>query len=311
MSESTTYSRAVMPETGNFLNAVALAAHFLPKNLISYLVGAVVRIRWPKKVANVVNRAFAAAFRLDLSEAALPLGDYETIEDVFTRKLKPGVRPISLPVCSPADGVLARSQPAPEGRAVQAKGILYSLEELVYAGCDVPVADRPRFAWFQTVYLAPHNYHRVHSPVTGRITEIRYVPGQLWPVNVPFVLRIPQLFVKNERLVFDVELAGGGKVAVVMVGALNVGRMVTPLAPDLVTNDGSRQVSQPGVQRLAVDFAVAAGDELGTFMLGSTVVTAFDDVALARLQPRQLVQAETGRPILMGQSLCREGGESL
>jgi hypothetical protein len=106
-------------------------------------------------------------------------------------------------VVSPADGMLVKSLPIQDGRAIQAKGISYSAESLVFGDQKSPSDFNP--AWFQTVYLAPHNYHRVHSPVAGKLTAIRHIPGKLWPVNEQFVGLIPQLFTTNERLVFDIE----------------------------------------------------------------------------------------------------------
>jgi phosphatidylserine decarboxylase len=300
LTEKTLYSRAVQPSSGNVLNFVSLVFHLLPKNLISYAVGSLVRMRLPQPVSTWVNRAFASAFRLDMSEAEHGLGHYATIEDVFTRTLKPGARPVAPPVCSPADGILARSLPADDGTAVQAKGLTYSLAELVFGDTPRP-ADPPELAWYQTVYLAPHNYHRVHAPFSGTVDALRYLPGDLWPVNVPFVMRIPRLFCRNERLVFDFALVTGGRAYVVMVGALNVGRMVTPLLPDLVTNATARQSgASASTHRFPTPRPVSIGDELGTFMLGSTVIIAYDKAALAGFT---LAQATESRPILMGQSL--------
>lgn len=265
-------------------------------------------MRWqlPQPIAIKLNRAFAKAFGLDLREAERPVEQYSSIEELFTRRLKPGVRPIAEPICSPADGYLARSEPTvASDQAIQAKGFTYSLTELVL-GPTVATKPLPKFAWYQTIYLAPHNYHRVHAPFSGRVTAIRYIPGELWPVNVPFVLRIPRLFCRNERLIFDFALDHGGQASVVMVGALNVGRMVTPLLPYLVTNALSRQLGATAMTHCFNDseaLAVAIGDEIGTFMLGSTVIIAYDQAALAG---NQLVQTTQNQPILMGQSLLSD-----
>lgn len=305
MNTEPAYQRAVLPASGNLLNFVALLFHLLPKNLLSFITGFIVRLELPHPLQVVANRAFASAFKLNMSEAELPLASYKSIEEVFTRRLKPGMRPVTGAVCSPSDGFFARSGPAEGGTAIQAKGIYFSLQDLVFGSTqDGEGAARPDFVWSQTVYLAPHNYHRVHSPFAGELTAIRYLPGQLWPVNVPFVLRIPRLFARNERLVFDIALANGGKAYVVMVGAFNVGRMETPFLPDFATNAASRQLgAQPETHRMQPPRTVAAGDELGTFLLGSTVVIGYDRKALEGIK---LVEAAENRPILMGQSLVRE-----
>jgi len=273
-----------------------------PKNALSFATGLMARAKLPKPLADLSCRGFAAVFRLNMAEAAAPLGHYATIEDLFTRSLKPGLRPISPPVCSPADGYLALSAAVEAGQAIQAKGLPYAVSELLF-GADAQAKElQQSFAWYQTIYLAPHNYHRVHAPFSGRVTKVVHFPGELWPVNGTFVARVPRLFSRNERLVFHFDLERGGTAFVVMVGAFNVGRMVTPLAPDLVTNNGRRA---GGDQRSSTSFqparAVAIGDEIGTFMLGSTVVIVYDHAALTGIN---LVQSQDNRPILMGQTLC-------
>lgn len=268
---------------------LVLGLGLLPQNLLSFLVGVFVRLRWPMFLQRPLNRGFVALFGLNMGEAEKPLRDYRSIEDIFTRALLPNRRAISGPYASSADGTLEMSRAALSGdEAVQAKGLTYSLAELVYG-------DRSRLIdskWFTTVYLAPHNYHRVHAPFSGRVTGLRYVSGRLWPVNRPAVRAVPGLFCKNERLVFDFELDGGGKAWVVMVGAFNVGRMSTPLKPDFVTNalPGLLSVaSNPVEMKFASPVPVAVGAELGTFMLGSTTVVVLDSVARDALAPKELI----------------------
>lgn len=287
---------------GSLLNFVALAMHLIPKNLVSYLTGFVVRVRLPGALGLTLCRGFATLFRIDMSEAEFPLAAYPTIEDLFTRRLRSGCRPVASPICSPADGRLARSEPSSDDLAIQAKGHSYRLLDLVFGTSDSEAAARAAFrpAWYHTIYLAPHNYHRVHAPFDGEVTVIRYVPGELWPVNVPFVQRIPRLFVRNERLVFECLIEGGGRAAVVMVGALNVGRIVTPLSPSLVSNGTQRQWSRLEDLAAPCRKLVRAGDELGTFMLGSTVVIVYDEEARRRFN---FGREATNRPILMGEGL--------
>ncbi len=287
----------------NLMNLAALVFHLVPKNAVSWITGTFARIKSPRPLASWMRRVFAGWFKLNMAEAELGIDDYASVEDLFTRRLKPGLRPLAGKVCSPADGYLARSAPAQSGQAIQAKGLVYALAEFVFGKKDVQVDFDA--AWYQTVYLAPHNYHRVHAPFAGKLKAIRYLPGQLWPVNVPFVARIARLFARNERLSFEFELASGGRAFAVMVGAFNVGRMTTPLAPDLVTNDLARQLgASPRITTFEPPRPVAQGDELGTFMLGSTVVLVYDKTALQGLGI-PLVQAEGNAPILMGHSLCR------
>lgn len=268
---------------------------YVPKNLVSWLTGFLVRLRLPFGLQKVLNLLFVRLFGIDMAEAEQPLDAYRCIEDVFIRKLKPGARHTQAVVCSPADGILSISAPSHNGDAVQVKGLTYRLDELVFGA-----RRKEELAWYATVYLAPHNYHRVHAPVSGVVESIRYFPGELWPVNKPAVRTVPGLFVRNERLVFDFRLDGGGRCHVAMVGALNVGRMTSPLLPDFCTNAFHRQLGASPREWTELTRVTKAGDELGTFLLGSTVVVVFDQEAARRFR---FVQTEKNAPILMGHSL--------
>lgn len=273
----------------------------LPKNLLSFITGWLVRLHLPSALNEWLKVRFVEVFGIDMTEAAHPLTTFRCIEDVFTRALKPGMRPVRGAVCSPADGILSISDSVTDGdRATQVKGLTYSLRDLAFGQGKTSSDFKP--SWFFTVYLAPHNYHRVHSPFTGTVTRLRYIPGRLWPVNQYFVHKMKNLFNLNERLVFEIDVDGGGKAWVVMVGAFNVGRMVTPLAPDFVTNSLKRQWGSNTIHEWAPTSGqtLNAGAELGTFMLGSTVVVICDEKLIKRYP---LVQSQAKRPILMGESL--------
>ena len=270
----------------------------LPLNVASYLTGKAAQLSLPKPFNQVLCGAFAKTFGIDLSEAERPLKDYSSIEELFTRKLKPGIRPIEGELCSPADGVLSVAAPSTGNTAVQAKGLSYSLTELMF-GASHP---QPRpLAFYTTVYLAPKNYHRVHSPIQAELKKLRYFPGELWPVNQPSVKWTPRLFTRNERLIFELETPEG-TAYLAMVGALNVGRITTPFVPDFATNDGRSRLAKAGPQELALarSHQLEAGDELGTFMLGSTVIIAFDEALTKRYR---MLQAWSSRPVRMGEKL--------
>lgn len=272
----------------------------VPTNLMSFLTGACSRLKFPHFIQQFLNFAFVKFFKIDMSEAALPLWAFSSIEEIFVRQLKPGMRPVTSPVVSPADGFLARSGAMKDGDLIQAKGIHYQASELV----GRPGLPSKGAAWFTTVYLAPHNYHRVHAPIAGKLKLARYIPGQLWPVNQPFVRAMPRLFSRNERVVFEIEAPEGGILYAIMVGALNVGRMMIAARPDFISNSLSSQFMvgcRP--QEIPLDVQVQAGDELGTFMLGSTVVLIFDELLSGRYR---FVQRSENSPITMGQSLIQE-----
>jgi phosphatidylserine decarboxylase len=302
LSEKSITNQSVTLKTSDPFSLVVLFFHLLPKNFLSWITGFLARIECPKPLVTWLCEGFVKVFRINMEEAEHPISHYASIEDLFTRKLKAGVRPIEGDMVSPADGYLAVSKPLSTNTAVQAKGLDYSVLDLVFG----EVAEHhtaEEYAWFSTIYLAPKNYHRVHSPMAGTIGTLRYIPGELWPVNVPFVKRTPRLFTRNERLVFDLDLANGGKVHVVMVGALNVGRIRTPLFEGFATNSWDRQLgARPETFKLDSPVEIAVGQELGTFLLGSTVVLVFDQKAKQGLD---LAEAETNAPIRLGQSMVK------
>lgn len=274
-----------------------------PKSWTSYSTGVIARLRFPGPIQSKLNRRFIKAFGINMEEAAESLQAFTSIEDIFIRELKAGARQIAnSKIVSPADGKIVRSQPIRSDVAIQAKGKDYSAKELVFGSDGAPADFNP--VWFQTVYLAPHNYHRVHSPVDGHIKTIRHIPGKLWPVNEKFVGLVPKLFTTNERLVFDIVTSEGKWVYVVMVGALNVGRIVTKHCLSLVANDLGRQFvsKQREVNFQGDGPAIKRGEELGVFMLGSTVVTIFDRESV---NGEQLLLIDKPMDVKMGQSLMK------
>jgi phosphatidylserine decarboxylase len=275
----------------------------LPQNLISQLTGWVTRWKLPRFIQVRLNNWFVGVFGIDMSESAKTTDEFLCLEDLFVRALKPNSRQVSSSsLVSPSDGKWVLCGPIQQGQAIQAKGLSYSAIELITGS----IASAPTFelGMFSTVYLAPHNYHRVHSPVDGVLDQILYIPGRLWPVNESAVRGVPELFCRNERLVFRINLAsnnqpGTGMVWLVMVGAFNVGRMTSPFLDNFCTNDFRVSENRPKII-LEKEITLARGQEIGTFMLGSTVVMVFDRLAADQLKPKTngVVQS-----VLMGQSM--------
>jgi phosphatidylserine decarboxylase len=293
-------SSVIQVRKKDFMSTLLWLIFFLiPKNLMSYLMGLLSRLPLPFPFSYVLGKLFVTVFRINMIEAEKALRDYRTLEDIFTRRLAPNLRVIRATFCSPVDGTLTQSGMAENQTAIQAKGLTYSLGELVFG-----TAGHYDLSWSMTLYLAPHNYHRVHAPVSGKLREIRYFRGELWPVNPPFVKIVPRLFVQNERLVFEIEMAEG-ICYVVMVGALNVGRMVSPFWPEMTSNSSGGIFGKPkDVHQFEIPQLVKAGDELGTFMLGSTVIVVFDKVA----QEELTLKALTNGQVVMGQALIEKQG---
>jgi len=175
----------------------------------------------------------------------------------------------------------------------QIKGIDYKLQDLV--GPDWDLKDYLPGGYL-TIYLAPYNYHRIHSPLEGQITQVSYIPGALWPVNTWSVSHIPGLFVVNERI--TVEVSGAeGKVLVVMVGATNVGRITLDFLPGLAGNGFPR--CQDRLWRPSQLLPIAKGQGLGCFELGSTVILILSGSLAAKLDPSLLSSGV--RTVRMGQ----------
>ena len=182
---------------------------------------------------------------------------------------------------------------------IQAKGKTYSLSSLLR---DAELASRFSGGRFATIYLAPFNYHRIHSPVKGRLLSASYCPGTLWPVNPWSVERVEGLFCINERLTTRIAVDGGGELLLVKVGATNVGRIVVNYAPNWITNVGKLPRTSP-----RLDFSpkeevrFEKGEEIGRFEMGSTVILVADRV-LSERNPG-LFASSLGKPVRMGQSL--------
>ncbi len=242
----------------------------LPRAALSRAVGAAARAPAPASLHRAAMRRFARAYRLELGEAERPLEEYRTFSDFFSRRLKPGARPLEQGdrvVVSPVDGVVSEAGVIEGGDCVQAKGLAYPVAQLLGdADAAQSFADRGNFA---TLYLSPRDYHRVHAPLGGAIIGWRYLPGELWPVNPASVRTLRGLFALNERLVTWLETPAG-RCAVVMVGATCVGRLRAAYG-EVLGQSGSPPAS--GTFRPPVP--VAKGDELGRFEMGSTVVLLF------------------------------------
>ena len=228
-----------------------------------------------------------------MKEAEQEIDAYQTIEAIFARRLQTGARPINAEVCAPVDGFLNYSQ-APNGiLGVQAKGYYYSLRELIYGEREIEFDFEP--AWYMNYYLAPHNYHRVHSPLKGELASLRWLPGDRWPVQQGFRNTVTRLYVRNERKVFHLyHQASGGQLVVVMVAALGVGNIVVTAANTYESAHLSK--FEPRVK-------IAAGDELGYFTLGSTVILIFDK-ALASAY--NFITTHRDIPVTMGTSVLKQ-----
>ncbi len=246
--------------------------YLLPQHALSWLVGWIAESR-VGFLRSALIRAFLRHYPVDLAEAARPDPEaYSSFNDFFTRRLKAGARPLDADARAalcPADGMLSQAGAIAGDTLLQAKDIDYSAAALL--GGDSPLAAEFAGGAFATIYLAPHNYHRVHMPLAGTLRIARFVPGDLFSVNSATAASVPGLFTRNERVVCVFDTAAG-PMAVVLVGALFVGSMSLAWS-DRIRPEGSRRVRELPVHDPII--ALDRGAELGWFNMGSTVVVLF------------------------------------
>lgn len=261
----------------------------IPQHQLSRVIGKIAESEQPL-LKNAVIYAFQKQYGIDLSIAEKQkVQQYPSFNAFFTRALKQGERPIDQGdvVVSPADGVISQIGPIKDGQIFQAKGHEYSVEQLI---ADEKLAAPFKNGAFATVYLSPKDYHRVHMPFAGTLTETLYVPGELFSVNQTTASHIPALFARNERMVclFDTAL---GRMAVVLVGAMIVAGIET-VATGKVVPSGHLELQHH-------QLVLEKGDELGRFYLGSTAIVLFEQ---NKVQWHTHLKAES--PVIMGKAMA-------
>lgn len=272
--------------------------YLLPQHGMSRLVGWLARLE-SRPVKNLLIRGFMQLFKVDMSDAVQPEPTaYPSFNRFFTRELRPGARPLpdaEAALACPVDGTVSESARLEGGRLLQAKGFRYELSRLL--GGETP--DALLTGSFATIYLAPWHYHRIHAPAAGRLVEMRYLPGALFSVNRATVGAVPRLFARNERVacLFETDF---GPMAVVLVGALNVGSIETTWAGEVAPGPDRQAVVWRYPAEGAGSMRLARGAELGRFNMGSTVI-----VVLPEHGPRFAPEIAAGRHVRMGQLLAR------
>ena len=248
-----------------------LLQRMMPKRLITAIVHRLARIR-VRLIKDFLIRSFVKFYEVNLDEVRKSAPDgFTSFNDFFTRELERGSRPIDssdLSIVSPADGIISAAGSIKKNAVLQAKGIDYSLEELL--ATDLDEAQRYYDGSFATIYLAPFNYHRVHAPLAGELVAARFVPGSLFSVNLTTVSFLRGLFTRNERLICHFRTAAGPMV-LIFVGALNVGSITTPWTGEIRPRKGN-MVENIDLQSSSQAKTVNKGDLLGWFNMGSTII---------------------------------------
>lgn len=240
---------------------------YLPLSYLSWFVGVLANLPLPQPLAQWSIRFFANAYRIDITKATKPLEQYRCIGEFFIRDLKPEERPQGEGFVSPVDGTLrAYLELSPDMPIPQVKGREYTLRQLL--GDDASVARLENGALWN-MYLSPSDAHHIFSPVDGTIVRTVHIPGKLWPVNDWALRSVDRLFAVNERVVTLIE-SEQGLVAVVMIGATNVGRIALHYT-SLETN--TRPWAAKSLKAAThTDIKVRAGEKIGTFKMGSSVI---------------------------------------
>ena len=250
-------------------NAFVVFQYLLPRHWLTAIIYRIARIRNPR-IKDFLITQFARAFDVNLDEVKREVpGGFATFNEFFIRELKDGAREIdddSDAIISPADGTVSVAGVIRGDSIFQAKGIDYSLGDLL--ATDLDEVAHYVDGNFATIYLAPYDYHRVHAPFSGDLVAARYVPGDLFSVNEATVSKLNGLFRRNERLVMHFRTDHGPAV-LILVGALNVGSISTPWT-------GEIRPRKTGVVDV-LDISkhptnLSKGDLLGWFNMGSTVI---------------------------------------
>ncbi|HEX5803674.1 MAG TPA: archaetidylserine decarboxylase [Azospira sp.] len=257
-----------------------LPQYLIPKQALTELAGRLAGAEAGAWTTRVI-RWFVGRYGVNMDEAANPdIASYKSFNEFFTRPLKAGARPLADAdfVC-PVDGAISQFGAIERDQVFQAKGHRYSTAALL--GGDRELAARFDHGSFATLYLSPRDYHRIHMPCAGRLTRMIHVPGELFSVNPTTARGVPGLFARNERVVcvFESESpALRGPFVLVLVGATIVGSMATVW-------HGTVNPPRPGVLREwrydEQQISIGRGEEMGRFLLGSTVVMLFPKEALA------------------------------
>ncbi len=269
--------------------------YLLPKQLITAFAGRVASVRGGALTTHMISR-FIERYGVDMSEAANPdPASYATFNEFFTRPLKAGARPLArADLICPVDGAISQLGRINKDQILQAKGHHYSTTALV--GGDAQLGAVFEDGHFATIYLSPKDYHRIHMPCAGRLKRMIYVPGALFSVNPATARGVPGLFARNERVVCEFDTAHGPFV-LVLVGATVVGSMATTWH-GVINPPRSAAVREWGYGQQKIQ--LKQGEEMGRFLLGSTVVM---------LWPRGPLQFGTGwtpgSPVRMGQAMAQ------
>ena len=266
----------------------------IPKNFLSRIFGYITQIPLPSFLLNSVINYYCKAYKVNKKEIDFPESGFKTFDQFFTRKLKKGIHKIdSKPdsVVSPVDARIDQFGKINSSSIIQAKGIEYTVFDLIPSETAHKFIDGS----FVTLYLSPADYHRIHSPISGKIAGYFAIPGKLFTVQEFMVSGLKGLFTKNERLISFIKNKNK-LVAVCKIGAMNVGRISLSYS-NLETNHWFRKRKeytyssgkQPSIKK---------GQEIGMFHLGSTIILLFQKNTI------KFTKIKHGQKVRVGQKIA-------
>ncbi len=267
---------------------MAIGVHIinlLGQQRVTRVIGWLAGTRFPGFVVRMAVRVYCRIYKIDLEQFDFDIRQVKTFNEFFTRKWKPGVRQFESGIASPAEGYYFNGGLLKASKIIQCKGKLADQRKIT---TFEPFATGS----FATIYLSPGDYHRVHAPFDMRIDRIAYIPGKLYPVNEKSVLKISQLYCKNERVVLSGSCSYG-RFDFVFIGAMIVGKTVLSFIEDW----DARIKKRRGFEEW-VSYDLRKSEELGYFELGSTVLLLMDNRIL------DTITLEPVARVLLGQHLC-------
>ena len=271
-----------------------LPQYLMPKQALTRMAGSIARAQGGDLTQTLIKK-FVERYEVNMAEAANPdISSYASFNEFFTRPLAPGARPLAqADYLCPVDGAISQFGAIEKDQIFQAKGHHYSTQALV--GGDAALANQFDNGHFATLYLSPRDYHRIHMTCDGRLLRMIHVPGDLFSVNPTTARGVPGLFARNERVVCVFE-GKRGLFVLTLVGATIVGSMATVW-------HGIVNPPRPGDLRdwpyADKNIRLKKGEEMGRFLLGSTVVMLFPANTMT-FNPEWTAT----RPIRMGEAMA-------
>ena len=242
-------------------------------NSASRMFGKLANTKFPPLMQLGVNKLYTKITGVDLSTFH-PAGHYESLNALFTRELRYQREVSQDPsvVVSPCDALISAQGEIKVTDALQIKGFSYNIRDLLTPHIKDGLVEKLIGGSFMNFYLSPKDYHRYHVPMDMQVLKVIHVPGLLYPVNFTYLKKVPSLFVKNERVILECKDNTQKLFYIVLVGALNVGKMTLSFEPRVETNTNAQEIAVYEYE----DLKLVKGEELGMFMMGSTIVMLFE-----------------------------------